>query len=153
MFIPTTMFLLSSIVRPAFQEQPNHPVIDNRAILQTTEVSCLNWEPEESITILFPTFESLQTALSSPKCINEDVAKKVTNKLENIVGQRLYPSQLTRLLFELAFLDKTLTVEERTQNMGYLLSNLACGNSVLLEKLYAFYYAFSFEHFLPKDSK
>lgn len=107
----------------------------------------------ETTTLCFPSVEILERTLMQPLALNEEVVKKVITKLTTLGGRDLYPSQIAHLLFELAFTDFEgirLTPKQRTDNMAYILRNLGCGRPEIIEKLFAFYYGYSFEHFAPK---
>lgn len=134
--------LVPQILKPSF---------DENAIVQETELpTAKGLKTRETVTLLFPTLDTLQSAITQPVPIDEAVVEKVIEKLTPIAGMLIYPSQLARLLFELAFTDaevKRLTPKQRTDNIGYVLSNLGIGNAQVIEKLYAFYYGYSFQHF------
>lgn len=134
--------LVSQILKPSF---------DENAIVQESELpAAKGLKTRETVTLLFPTLDTLRTAITQPISVDEAVVEKVIEKLIPIAGKPIYPSQLSRLLFELAFTDaeiKRLTPKQRTDNIGYVLSNLGIGNAQVIEKLYAFYYGYSFQHF------
>ncbi|MBS0627944.1 MAG: hypothetical protein JSS09_07015 [Verrucomicrobia bacterium] len=134
--------LVSQILKPSF---------DENAIVQESEIpAAKGLKTKETVTLLFPNLDTLRAAITYPVPIDEAVVEKVIEKLTPMVGKLIYPSELARLLFELAFTDpevKRLTPKQRTDNIGYVLSNLGIGNAQVIEKLYAFYYGYSFQYF------
>lgn len=150
--MPYPLFTPSSMIQVVSKNVTSDiPIINLHASTQLTRLPATkNLEAEETTTLLYPSFKVLQEALVYPSSIDKEVIEKIFNKLKDVVGKPLYPSQLAKLIFELAFTDEEtlrLTSKQRTDNIGYALSNLGCGKSEIIEKLYAFYYAYSFEHF------
>ncbi len=132
----------------------NQPLVNRTAPVQRTLLPATNnLETEESITLCFTSEDSLRTQLQSPSPIDGTVLEIACAKLKPLIGQTVYPSTLAKAVFEMAFTDPTdqrLTPEQRTRNVGYLLSNLGCGEPEVVEKLFAFYYGYSFAHFANK---
>lgn len=111
---------------------------------------------QENIFLYFPSLDNLKEAVVQPVMLTDnEVGEKVLAKLAPIVNRQIYPSQLAHLIFELAFLDaepSRLTIKQRTDNVGYVLSNLGRGEAKAIEQLFAFYYGYSFEYFAAKRS-
>ena len=121
------------------------PIINEQSLPSRFKLSKLNLEIEDTLTIQFPNLISLQNAVRGPLPIDEKVAVKVIARLQQSFEiNTYYAHELAFLLAEFAIKEKGLTQEEITQNMGYLLSNLASGNNRLLERLCTCYYALSF---------
>jgi hypothetical protein len=125
-------------------------IIDTHAPTHSSRLPATEIIAEESITLLIPSLKELKLLIASPTVLDAATLEKISSKLEVIIGKPMYPSQISRLLFELAFTDPEeirLTAVERTRYMGYILSNLGCGKAELIEKIFAFYYGYSFEYF------
>jgi hypothetical protein len=144
-------FASKAEAKESFALEMPKPSFDENSIIQESELPAANGlKTRETTTLLFPTLDTLKISIKNPISIDEAVAEKALEKLKPIVGKLIYPSQLAHLLFELAFTDtedKRLTPKQRTDNIGYVLSNLGIGNAQVIEKLYAFYYGYSFEYF------
>lgn len=138
--------------KESYNTQFNAPIFKESAVI-LTPLPAAGMPTQETITLCFPSLEILKKTLMQSPVLDEEVVKKVITKLTTLVGRDLYPSQIAHLLFELAFTDfegVRLTPKQRTDNMAYLLRNLGCGRPEMVEKLFAFYYGYSFEHFAPK---
>lgn len=102
----------------------------------------------ETRTLLFPDTESIEECLKHTGRISPSVVSKVVVKLQGTIGKPLYPQDVARQLFELAFEDADpLTREERTSNMLFILAALGQSEARYREKLYAYYYGYSAEKF------
>jgi hypothetical protein len=129
------------------------PTINHNAPIHTERLPSTSLETNESINLYFPSEGALKYALVNPTYVDSETVKHTFDKLKQFIGQPVYPSQLAKALFELAFTDPEhmrLTSKQRTDYMGYLLSNLGYGEAAVIEKLFAFYYGYSFEHFAEK---
>lgn len=105
---------------------------------------------QEDTPLIFPNKKALYNAITGPIKIDCQVANTVLAKLEPIIGVPIYPSELAKKIFEVAFTDPhCLSPQKRTEFIGYILSNLGRQNPDTILKLYGFYYGYSFEHFAP----
>jgi hypothetical protein len=138
--------LSTSPLRPSIE-----PILDEAPITRDTLLPAANGlMTTELIAIVFPSLDILQAAVTLPTHIDCHVADKVVEKLAPFIGKHLYPSQIAHHIFELAFVDAALSPKQRTDNIGYVFSNLGSGNAYVIEKLFAFYYGYSFEYFASK---
>ena len=100
--------------------------------------------------VLYDSRETLRKLVSGPIPVDPVVIDKVVEKLIHIGEESTYPAIIACALRDLAFTDPEgtrLTDRERTNNMAYILSNLAAGNTELVLHLYTFYYGYTFRLF------
>lgn len=128
-------------------------IINENAQAQHTKlpVSC-DVYVVENVTVRFETLKDVKESLRGPYPIDPEALKLIVRKFDVVLGESLYPSQLAHLFFEVAFTDPLscrLTQQQRTENIGYALSNLGAWNSQLSTYLFAFYYGYSFQYGAP----
>lgn len=131
--------------------------INQNALRQTVELpGSEGLITMETATLFFPSVSELRKALTQPIPIEAEVIEKVIKKLTPIIGASIYPSQLARLIFELAYTDvstDSLTPQESKDNVSHILCNLGREYPNVVEKLYAFYYGFSADYFKETEKK
>lgn len=149
----TPLASTTTMTSPYILPDPRHDLvrINHSAVIMETKLPVTKGiMTKENTTIQFPMPESLKTILTYPYFVDGDIVEKLVKKLEPVINTTLYPSQIAKLIFEIAFTDPEdirLTQKQRTDYMGCILSNLGCETPEIIEKLFAFYYAYSFEHF------